>query len=664
MGHWGVAMSYLQPLWSYPTDQEMRAGAAALQRARATLHDPKVTELEKGHVWALEGFFAEHERLPYAKRILLWEARMERLWQRYPKDTETIVFYALALKSKSLINLEAEGGKIYRSLDTEEESASDATVFYNQRKAGKMLELVLLEERYHPGALHYLIHSYDYPLLAHKALPYAKRYALAAPLVAHALHMPAHIFVRLGQWRNAIVSDLHSMNVSSIFFAKKLREGKAGWRADGMYDEYLHSLDYLVYSYHQIGQDRKAAAFVAEVVRTEHIFPSLTHGSVYSLIAATARSLAETHNWEALAQYQFPLALASDLRNGGTSVGDWASMFKVYLRLLGLSNLPVVLDRSAEADADADRADRLWSIRQEVADSLALMRNLSTSPRLERELKQDLSVLWRITADVQLGVAQAVHEWVEDRRDEAIAILTRMADIEDSYFKPSVKPSVIYPVREHLADKLVLVGRLDEALAAYKATLEQQPLRFNSLLGAAKTARALYRYEEANVHYTTLLQQITGCEEVKRQERFSTTYDPKRVGRVGAVKLDADADEDNDDDDEYLEELEDCIFRVITDQSEGDIDGYSGGAAGTEPGRHAEVMGAMQFVHHQRLQREHKRQRRLALLRERAARGGRASGAPSLITVEMRTLCLYLLLSALLGFAASQAVTHYRKKNN
>ncbi len=191
--------------------------------------------------------------------------------------------------------------------------------------------------------------------------------------------------------------------------------------------------------------------------------------------------------------------------------------------------------------------------------------------------------------------------------------------------------------------------------------------RFNSLLGAAKTARALYRYEEANVHYTTLLQQITGCEEVKRQERFSTTYDPKRVGRVGAVKLDAGADEDNDggdgDDDEYLEELEDCIFRVITDQSEGDIDG--GGAAGTEPGRHAEVMEAMQFVHHQRLQREHKRQRRLALLRERAARGGGGtSGAPSLITVEMRTLCLYLLLSALLGFAASQAVTHYRKKNN
>jgi hypothetical protein len=171
------------------------------------------------------------------------------------------------------------------------------------------------------------------------------------------------------------------------------------------------------------------------------------------------------------------------------------------------------------------------------------------------------------------------------------------------------------------------------------------------------------------VHYTTLLQQITGCEEVKRHERFPTTYDPKRVGRVGAVKLDAGADEDNDDDDdddEYLEELEDCIFRVITDQSEGDIDGdgAGAGAAGTEPGRHAEVMEAMQFVHHQRLQREHKRQRRLALLRERAARGGGASGAPSLITVEMRTLCLYLLLSALLGFAASQAVTHYRKKNN
>jgi hypothetical protein len=129
------------------------------------------------------------------------------------------------------------------------------------------------------------------------------------------------------------------------------------------------------------------------------------------------------------------------------SVGDWANMFKVYLRMLGLSNLPVVLDRPADAEANADanantdRADRLWSIRHEVADNLALMRNLSTSPRLERELKQDLSVLWRITADVQLGVAQAVHEWVEDRRDEAIAILTRMADIEDSYFKPSVKPS-------------------------------------------------------------------------------------------------------------------------------------------------------------------------------------------------------------------------------
>jgi hypothetical protein len=191
------------------------------------------------------------------------------------------------------------------------------------------------------------------------------------------------------------------------------------------------------------GQDKKANDFVEEVLRTEFIFPSLTHGSVYSLIASTARSLAETHNWEALAQYRFPLALASDLRNGGKSVGEWATMFKLYLRLLGLSNLPSVLDWPAADDSAAleVRADRLWSTRQEVTDSLEVMRNLSRSPGLERELKQDLSVLWRIAVDVQLGVAQAVHEWIEDRRDEAIAILTRMADIEDSYFKPSVKPS-------------------------------------------------------------------------------------------------------------------------------------------------------------------------------------------------------------------------------
>jgi hypothetical protein len=192
------------------------------------------------------------------------------------------------------------------------------------------------------------------------------------------------------------------------------------------------------------------------------------------------------------------------------------------------------------------------------------------------------------------------------------------------------------------------------------------------VLGAAKTARALYRYEEANVHYTTLLQQVTGCEEVKRQERFSKDDPAKRVGRVGAgKKLDLVGDDGDDDDDEYLEELEDCIFRVITKHESAantatnfgiGIDGY-GGSAATEAGRHAAVTEAMEFVHQQRLQREHKRQRRLALLREREARGG-AVGAPSIITVEMRTLCLYLALSALLGFAASQAVTHYRKKNN
>ena len=221
MAYWGVAMCNFHPLWTAPEEPELKKGLKALEIARSI---GEKTARESDYIEALSVFYKDWDKVDHLTRCTMYEKAMEAIYRKYPEDKEAAAFYALALDA---------------SADPADQS------FANQKKAADILNDIYKNEPDHPGIIHYIIHTYDYPGLAHLALPAARKYASVAPSSAHALHMPSHIFTRLGLWDESI----HS-NIASTMAAKCYAES-AGIK--GHWDEELHGLDYLVYAYLQKG---------------------------------------------------------------------------------------------------------------------------------------------------------------------------------------------------------------------------------------------------------------------------------------------------------------------------------------------------------------------------------------------------------------------------
>ena len=187
MAYWGIAMTHYHPIWEAPGPADLKAGAAAVEKAQSV---GAKSQRERDYIAAIETFYKDSDKLDHRTRALAYEKAMEQLHARYPDDREAAVFYALALLATA--------------------PPTDKT-YVNQRKAGAMLEPIFVEQPEHPGVAHYIIHAYDYPPLADRALQAARRYAKIAPDSPHALHMPSHIFTRLGLWDESIDSNLASV---------------------------------------------------------------------------------------------------------------------------------------------------------------------------------------------------------------------------------------------------------------------------------------------------------------------------------------------------------------------------------------------------------------------------------------------------------------------
>src|SRR6202163_1596971 len=215
MGYWGIAMSSYHPVWSPPVAAELQNGSAAVQKG---ILAGARTQREKDYIAAIGAFYKDSEKLDHRTRALAYEKAMEQLYLRYPQDHEAVVFYALALLGTAV--------------------PTDKT-FANQKKAGEILNRVLLSEPDHPGVAHYLIHSFDYPALAPLALAAARSYAKIAPSSPHALHMPSHIFTRLGLWQESISSNLDSAEAGDRLMDKR--------HPGATHHDTLHAFDYLEY---------------------------------------------------------------------------------------------------------------------------------------------------------------------------------------------------------------------------------------------------------------------------------------------------------------------------------------------------------------------------------------------------------------------------------
>ncbi len=255
MGYWGAAMSLLQnPLAAAPPPKNLIDGWAVIQKATAA---GAKTQRERDYIAAIELLYKDADKVDHRTRVVAYEKAMEQLALRYPDDREASIFYALALNMTAL--------------------PTDKT-YANQLRAAAILEKVFAEQPNHPGVAHYMIHSYDYPPIAHRGLMAARRYASIAPSAPHALHMPSHIFTRLGNWEESIKTNLASAAASKD------------------HREQLHALDYMAYAYLQLAQDREAKRVLDEIKAIVKVNVEWL-GTSYALGAIPARYALERRSW-------------------------------------------------------------------------------------------------------------------------------------------------------------------------------------------------------------------------------------------------------------------------------------------------------------------------------------------------------------------------------
>jgi tetratricopeptide (TPR) repeat protein len=415
MAHWGIAMTGFHQLWEPRISAE--AYPVAQQQVEVALRMGAKTDREIRFIRASACIFQSADSTPYERRELKYEEAISELATWYPHDIEVQVFYALALLSNA--------------------SPSDKT-HARQKHAAQMLEPIFKSIPDHPGVAHYLIHAYDNAELAPKGLPAARLYSTIAPSAPHALHMPSHIFTRLGLWENSIAANQ----------AARVAAHRAGDVA-----EELHDMDYLVYAYLQLGREADAGAVLAELRAMGHVDTS-DPKAAYAATAIPIRYAVERGDWHAAAEIRPAPGFPPEV----TACAIWA-------QVLGLI-----------------RSGRQVAVNQAV-DDLA---------KLEQQLQSSGNPYWSTQVRVMKleVVAWAAH--ADSKEDEALAMLRQAADEEDSVEKLPVTPGPIIPAREQLGSMLLEQNQPDMAVREFRRALTEAPARRGSLTGveaAEKRAR-------------------------------------------------------------------------------------------------------------------------------------------------------------------------------
>jgi tetratricopeptide (TPR) repeat protein len=440
MAHWGVAMTLFQPLWpTRPSPGDLRRGWEEVQRA--TVLAPS-TDRERLFVTAAEAFFRDPESTDYWQRLRRWEQAMEGVHTAYPDDPEAAAFYALSHLAVA--------------------PADSTSRRHSERAAGIILS-VYERNPDHPGAMHYLVHANDAPGRERDSLAIVRKYETSAPRNPHALHMPTHIYTRLGQWDAVIRGNLRA--------AEAALEHPAGDRGQFVWDEFPHAIEYVVYAYLQQGQDEEAAAQLTRMRETANLEP--TFKTAFHLASTSARYALERRAWRE--------AVALTPRDPPSLAWDrfaWPEAVTWFARGLG-----AVHEGNAEqARAAVDRLDTLESSARGGGEVL---------------FAQNIRIL-RLTVGAWLA-------HLEGREDSSVALMRQAAELEVATPKHAVTPGPTLPAHELLGDLLLAQERPAEALVAYRRSLESYPKRFNSLLGAARAARASGDDTAARTFYRELI---------------------------------------------------------------------------------------------------------------------------------------------------------------
>jgi tetratricopeptide (TPR) repeat protein len=426
MGYWGVAMSNYHPIWAPPTAAELQKGSNAIEKAKAA---GAQTQRERDYIAAIEVFYQNYDQLDHKARILAYSRAMEQLHQRNPLDREAGVFYALTLIATGMI-------------------AHDKG-YASEKKAAQILNRVLESEPLHPGVTHYMIHSYDYPALAHLALPAARSYAKIAPASAHAQHMPSHIFTRLGLWQEGIRSNLDAKASAQ---AHAVRNHLAG-----AWDEQFHAMDYLAYAYLQGAQDKQARGVLDELNKIPRADPE-TFKVAYAVAAIPARYALERRRWDEAAKLTLPTLGAFPWQRF-----RWAEAHIHFARAIGAA-------RSGDATSARKDVEKLSAIREALIVA-----------------KGDYD--WAKQVEIERQVAAAWLAHAEGHDDDALRLMRGAAELDDATEKHPVTPGAILPAREQLGELLLELKQPIVALQEFETSLRSAPNRFNGLYGAARAAR-------------------------------------------------------------------------------------------------------------------------------------------------------------------------------
>ena len=435
MAHWGVAISLWHQLWDNPDKATIKRGLAEIKKAKS-LH-PK-TDRERDYIAAIEAFYSNSKKRDHDAGADAYTRAMEQMYQRYPDDREPAAFYALSLLAS--------------------EPHNDST-FANRKKAGAVLEKLFAEEPNHPGVAHYLIHTYDKPQLAAQGLSAARSYAKIAPASPHALHMPSHIFARLGLWQDDIDSNLASIAATRKTAAMHM--GGAGHQ--------YHAMDFLVYAYLQSGHEAEAQRVYEEVKTLPAAKEYGFDPHAYALTRFPAIYAVELHHWNEAAA----LTPVPDTELGDNAITYWA-------RAIGAA-------RSGNAAEARKNIAEIESIHQQL---------------LAKNKKFFAEVVDQDRKEAEAWVAHA-----EGKDDDAIKTLRALAEKEES---TGEEPEGIL-AREMLADLLLDMKRPEQALTEYEADLKFNPNRFDGLYGAARAAEMAGKSKEASTYYAQLVKVCDGA---------------------------------------------------------------------------------------------------------------------------------------------------------
>ena len=430
MAHWGIAISQrANPLVGAPDPAALKRGLASVERAKAI---GAKTQRERDYIHAIELFYKDFDKLDHRTRVLAYEKAMERLYLAYSDDPEAAVFYALALNE---------------AIDFEDKT------YARQLKAAKILAKVYAQQPEHPGALHYLIHSYDFPPLAARGLDTANRYASVAPSAPHALHMPSHVFSMLGMWQESIKSNKEALGVAK---------------------NYVHAMDFMVYAYLQGAQDGEAkrlleesAALYKAQAPTAELTPTGGVLTVHTAFAAIpARYAIERGAWaDAAALQPRPSTPAADA-------------ITYFTRAMG-----------------AVRSGNAGAARKDIEQLETLRNSLNTA-------KQKY---WADQVEIQRRAATAWVAHAEGNKNEALKLMRSAAALEDASEKQPAMENRLWPMRELLAEMLLQINEPAQALKEFEASFKAAPNRLRGFYGAAKAAERVGDQKKAKTYYEKLV---------------------------------------------------------------------------------------------------------------------------------------------------------------